>query len=62
MNDHQSYSIMYRVSTGFQKGRKIFSIQTRPPIVPDDKNSDLLGKVAGFSLHAGVAPPMSFVH
>ena len=55
MSDHQSYSIMYRVSTGFQKGKKIFSIQTRPPIVDEGKNSDLLGKVAGFSLHAGVS-------
>jgi len=55
MTDHQSYSIMYRISTGFQKGKKIFSVQTRPPIVDEGKNFDLLGKVEGFSLHAGVS-------
>lgn len=55
MNDHQIFSIMYRISTGFQKGKKIFSVQTRPPIMAETKEGDLLGKVAGFSLHAGVA-------
>jgi len=55
MTDHQSYSIMYRISTGFQKGKKIFSVQTRPPIVDEAKNFALLGKVEGFSLHAGVS-------
>jgi len=55
MNDHQSYSIMYRISTGFQKGKKVFSIQTSPPNIDEDNNSDLLAKVAGFSLHAGVS-------
>ena len=55
MTDHQSYSIMYRVSTGFQKGKKIFSIQGALPIVDDTSKGDLLGKVAGFSLHAGVS-------
>lgn len=52
---HQSYSILYRISTGFQKGKKVFALQTRPPIVDEIKNSDLLGKIAGFSLHAGVS-------
>jgi len=46
---------LYRVSTGFQKGKKIFSLQTRPPIVDENQHSDLLGKIAGFSLHAGVS-------
>jgi hypothetical protein len=55
MTEHQSYSIHYRISTGFQKGKKVFSLQTRPPIVDETQNLDLLGKVAGFSLHAGVA-------
>jgi len=55
MTDHQTFSIMYRISTGFQKGKKIFSVQTRPPIVDEAKNFDLLGKVEGFSLHAGVS-------
>ena len=30
MTEHQSYSIHYRISTGFQKGKKVFSLQTRP--------------------------------
>ena len=30
-------------------------MQTRPPIVDETQSLDLLGKVAGFSLHAGVA-------
>ncbi|MHB1949813.1 MAG: transposase [Gammaproteobacteria bacterium] len=55
MPEHQSYSIHYRISTGFQKGKKVFSLQTRPPIVDETQSLDLLGKVAGFSLHAGVA-------
>ena len=55
MTGHQTFSIMYRISTGFQKGKKIFSVQTRPPIVDEEKNFGLLGKVEGFSLHAGVA-------
>ncbi len=55
MSDHQSYSITYRVSTGFQKGKKVFSIQTRPPIIDEVKSIDLLGKIEGFSLHAGVS-------
>jgi hypothetical protein len=55
MPDHQSYSIMYRISTGHQKGKKVFALQTRAPIVDETKSSELLGKVAGFSLHAGVS-------
>jgi hypothetical protein len=54
-SDNQGYSITYRISTGFQKGKKVFSIQTRPPIVDEMKSFDLLGKVDGFSLHAGVS-------
>ena len=55
ITDHQSYSILYRISTGFQKGKKVFSLQTRLPMVDEIKNVDLLGKVEGFSLHAGVS-------
>ena len=46
---------MYRISTGSQKGKKIFSIQTQPPIFDQEKSDTLLGKVDGFSLHAGVS-------
>lgn len=55
MTEQQSYSIHYRISTGFQKGKKVFSLQTRPPIFDETQSVDLLGKVSGFSLHAGVA-------
>ncbi len=55
MNDHQVYSINYRVSIGPQKGKKVFLLQTLLPIVDASKSLDLLGKVAGFSLHAGVS-------
>ena len=55
MTEHQGYSIHYRISTGFQKGKKVFSLQTRPPLFDKTQSVDLLGKVAGFSLHAGVA-------
>ena len=45
-------SITYRVAVGPQQGRKVFALQTLPA------NEDLIhneaGKVAGFSLHAGV--------
>ncbi len=47
------YSITYRIAVGPQAGRKVFMLQTLP-----DRNEpfdDQVGKVAGFSLHAGVA-------
>ena len=40
---------------GPQTGRKVFTLQTLPACDPDDLLADTLGKVAGFSLHAGVA-------
>lgn len=40
MTDHQSYSIHYRILTGFQKGKKVFLLQTRPPIVDDSQSLD----------------------
>ena len=44
-----------RISTGFQKGKKVFLLQTRLLIADETQSLDLLGKVAGFSQHAGVA-------
>ena len=55
MSDHQAYSINYRIAIGSQKGKKVFSLQTLPPIFDAAQGLDLLGKVAGFSLHAGVS-------
>jgi hypothetical protein len=46
-------SITYRIAVGPQQGRKVFTLQTLPGCEePFDAG---VGKVAGFSLHAGVA-------
>ena len=46
-------SITYRIAVGPQQGRKVFTLQTLPAC--DETFDDGVGKVAGFSLHAGVA-------
>ena len=46
-------SITYRIAVGRQQGRKVFTLQTLPAC--DEPFDDGVGKVAGFSLHAGVA-------
>ena len=48
-------SITYRIAVGAQHGRKAFTVPTLP--ASDDPVDDRVGKVAGFSLHAGVAGP-----
>jgi len=40
---------------GPQQGRKVFTLQTLPACDPEEPFGDSVGKVAGFSLHAGVA-------
>lgn len=45
MRDHPSYSILYRISTGFQKGKKVFSLQTRPPMIDEVKSFDVCRKL-----------------
>jgi len=47
------HSITYRIAVGPQAGRKVFTLQTLP--ASDELFDDGAGKVAGFSLHAGVA-------
>ena len=47
------HSITYRIAVGPQAGRKVFTLQTLP--AGDEPFGDGVGKVAGFSLHAGVA-------
>ncbi|ELF1012754.1 MFS transporter [Pseudomonas aeruginosa] len=47
------HSITYRIAVGSQAGRKVFTLQTLP--TSGDPFGDGIGKVAGFSLHAGVA-------
>ena len=44
------HSISYRIAVGPHAGRKVFTLQTLPACDEPDT-----GKVAGFSLHAGVA-------
>ena len=54
MNELQGHSITYRIAVGPKQGRKVFTLQTIPAWGDDYSNSQV-GKVAGFSLHAGVA-------
>jgi hypothetical protein len=46
-------SITYRIAVGPQQGRKVLTLQTLPSC--NEPFDDGVGKVAGFSLHAGVA-------
>ena len=46
-------SITYRIAVGPQQGRKVFTLQTLPAC--EEPFADGVGRVAGFSLHAGVA-------
>ena len=55
LNQLQGHSVTYRIAVGPQQGRKVFTLQTIPPWEDDDFGTDRLGKIAGFSLHAGVA-------
>ena len=48
-------SITYRIAVGPQQGRKAFSLQTLPYAGSLEETSARVAKVAGFSLHAGVA-------
>jgi hypothetical protein len=48
------HSITYRIAVGPQAGRKVFTLQTLPVSDPEENYTDTVGKVAGFSLHAGV--------
>jgi len=53
MNAHQGHSVQYRIAVGQNIGKKVFALSTLPPL-PEDTQGEILGKVAGFSLHAGV--------
>lgn len=55
MNQLLGHSITYRIAVGPQAGRKVFRLQTLPTCEPEDQCGDTVGRVAGFSLHAGVA-------
>ena len=51
----RGHSISYRIALGPQAGRKVFTLQTLPPVDIDESHSGTVGQVAGFNLHAGVA-------
>jgi hypothetical protein len=55
MNSLLGHSITYRIAVGPQAGPKVFTLQMLPACDPEDQVGDTVGKVAGFSLHAGVA-------
>ena len=55
MSQLLGHSITYRIAVGPQAGRKVFTLQTLPACNLEDQFGDTVGKVAGFSLHAGVA-------
>jgi ribosomal protein S27E len=47
-------SITYRIATGAQQGRKVFTLQTITPKAAPSFESNSVANMAGFSLHAGV--------
>jgi len=51
----QGNSITYRIAVGPQAGQKVFTLQTLPAQAPIEEGKNKVAKVAGFSLHAGVA-------
>jgi hypothetical protein len=53
MNSLLGHSITYRIAVGPRAGCKVFTLQSLP--ARDEPFDDGVGKVAGFSLHAGVA-------
>jgi len=55
LSDLQDCSISYRIAMGPQAGQKVLTLQTLPPKPQGDSSKSLVGKVPGFSLHAGVA-------
>ncbi len=54
MSQVMGCSISYRIAVGPQAGRKVFTLQTLPP-TDDESYGGSVGKVSGFSLHAGVS-------
>jgi hypothetical protein len=55
MDQLLGHSITYRIAVGPRAGRKVFTLQTLPACHPEEAFAATVGKVAGFSLHAGVA-------
>ena len=55
MQHLQGHSIMYRIAIGPHAERRVFTLQTIPAWEEADFGTDQLGRIGGFSLHAGVA-------
>jgi hypothetical protein len=55
LNQLLCHSITHRIALGSLAGRKVFTLQTVSAIEPEERFTDTVCKVAGFSLHAGVA-------
>ena len=53
MDQLRGHSVTYRIAMGANQGRKVFTLQTLP--AREEELFEDVGKVAGFSLHAGVA-------
>ena len=51
----QGHSITYRIAMGPHAGRKVLTLQTIPAREEEEYGTDQLGRIGGFSLHAGVA-------
>ena len=50
----QGHSISYRIAVGPQAERRVFTLQTLPPVDRDEAHSGTVGQVAAFNLHTGV--------
>jgi hypothetical protein len=51
----QGHSITYRIAMGPHAGRKVLTLQTIPAREEEEYGTDRLGRIGGFSLHAGVS-------
>jgi len=51
----QGHSIAYRIAMGPHAGRKALTLQTIPAREEEEYSTEQLGRIGGFSLHAGVA-------
>ena len=54
MQQLYGHSITYRIAIGPHQGRKVFTLQSLPPVEEPKEGSSRVANVAGFSLHAGV--------
>ncbi len=54
MQQLYGHSITYRIAIGPHQGRKVFTLQSLPPIEEPKAGSSRVANLAGFSLHAGV--------